>query len=598
MPHAPIWIRALRLVLRPLAWLSERLGSRFYPGLAAAVVAVSVYAIGADVGGAMEHRAYDFIVRSRFRVPPPDPDIVLVDIDEASLAAMAPEYGRWPWPRAVMAELAEGILRQGPAAVVFDITFTDLDVDRPEADRYLREVAARYPETFFAMVRLNPANDRLSELRLAELAGVRPLAHAQPQATVAMLVPYFRDVLDGRRLGTINLHADDDGIVRSYPLYRDVGGWRIHSLPANVVAALGGTLPARPDILLNWRAPPPAYRTMSFYPLYRSLLRRDGARAIDELAGRIVVVGSTAPSLFDIKPTPVARAHPGVEVLMTALDNLKNGDYLTPLPPWVYMLVSGVAVALLAAAFVYNVDWLWLRTLFTVMQIGFLALTYLFLNFSTWFVNLTAPFTAAFAYFLVASFYSRALVLRRNGHPWYSPALDPGRTSQVLLLACRVSAPAPRRRARLHALLQREAGRTRYGAAAPRLFAAAPLVQTLYEDTELFYWLVPAERACAALADLTAMLERVLARVRGPGREPGLQFALHAVRFTVDDRGHWRTAGREAVRTVLELVQQPLRGRLVRSDAFAHVLAACKDVAIAPVLARAGLHRGSELPGG
>src|SRR5690606_1234215 len=145
----------------------------------------------------------------------------------------------------------------------------------------------------------------------------------------------------------------------------------------------------------------------------------------------------------------------------TALDNLKNGDYLTPLPPWVYMLVSGVAVALLAAAFVYNVDWLWLRTLFTVMQIGFLALTYLFLNFSTWFVNLTAPFTAAFAYFLVASFYSRALVLRRNGHPWYSPALDPGRTSQVLLLACRVSAPAPRRRARLHALLQREAGRTR-----------------------------------------------------------------------------------------------------------------------------------------
>src|SRR5690606_40363018 len=75
-------------------------------------------------------------------------------------------------------------------------------------------------------------------------------------------------------------------------------------------------------------------------------------------------------------------------------------------------------------------------------------------------------------------------------------------------------------------------------------------------------------------------------------------FALHAVRFTVDDRGHWRTAGREAVRTVLELVQQPLRGRLVRSDAFAHVLAACKDVAIAPVLARAGRHRGSELPGG
>src|SRR5690606_10894670 len=143
----------------------------------------------------------------------------------------------------------------------------------------------------------NPANDALSELELARLPGVGRLPSADPDATVAMIVPYFFDVLGGRRLGTNNLYADDDGIARSYHVHRDARGWRIYSLPANVVAALGGALPPEPDILLNWRGPPLAYRTVSFHTLYRSLLA--GAGPHDAFRGKIVVVGSTAPSLFD-----------------------------------------------------------------------------------------------------------------------------------------------------------------------------------------------------------------------------------------------------------------------------------------------------------
>lgn len=584
--------RLVRTLLAPLALLSERLGNRFYPVLAAIVIAAFLYGIAAGTTGDMEHRAYDFIMKSRFRVPPADPALVLVDIDEASLAAMAPEYGRWPWPRAVLAELTEGLARQGPAAIVFDITFSDLDLGRRESDRYFRDVAARFEHTFFAMIRLNPANDALSELALARLPGVRRLPSADPDATVAMVVPYFFDVLGARRLGTNNLYADDDGIARSYHVHRDAHGWRIYSLPANVVAALGGALPSQPDILLNWRGPPLAYRTVSFHTLYQRLLSR--AAPDDAFRGKIVVVGSTAPSLFDITPTPLAREHPGVEILMTAIDNLRNGDYLRELSRPFYMLVTAIAVALLAAAFMYNVDWLWLRTLFTVMQAAFLAVTYLFVNLSAWFVNLTAPFTAAFAYFLIASFYGRVLTLRRNGHPWYSAALDPGRDSQVLMLACRVVASGAGERRRVRALLQQQAGRTRYGAAAPRLFADAPLVQGIYDDTLLFYWLVPPERTCAALRDLVAMLERVLARL--PDRGAAVQLALHAARFTVDARGEWRAAGKAAFMRALELAEQPRRAGIAASAAFADVCAACPDLVMPPALVRAGLPSGSALP--
>src|SRR5690606_10525436 len=101
-----------------------------------------------------------------------------------------------------------------------------------------------------------------------------------------------------------------------------------------------------------------------------------------------------------------------------------------------------------------------------------------------------------------------------------------------------------RGRRRVRALLLQQAGRTRYGAAAPRLFADAPLVQGIYHDTLLFYWLVPPARACAALRDLVAMLERVLARL--PDRRESVQFALHAARFAVDAGGEWRTAGKAA----------------------------------------------------
>ncbi|MCU0759830.1 MAG: CHASE2 domain-containing protein [Steroidobacteraceae bacterium] len=576
-----------RLLTRPLGWLSERLGNRFYLVLAALVVAATGLAIatGTDLG--MKSQAYDLVMRNRFRTPAPDPRIVLVDIDEASLAAMAPEYGRWPWPRTVMAELVEGLAQAGVAAVVFDVVFADLDRGQPDSDQHLRDVAASHPQTYFAMIRLDAANDRLSRLELAHLAGVTPLPDAVPGATAAAVVPYFFDVLDGRRLGTINLFAGRDGIARTYHVHRDVHGYRMFSLAANVVAGLGGELPASPDILLNWRGPPPAYRSVPFHLLHQQLLRGTGELAAG-LADRIVIVGSTAPALFDIRPTPVAQAHTGVEILATAMDNLRNRDYLKELPDWIYFLVAAGAVFLLAAAFRNNVDELLLRTAFTVMQGAFLALTYLFLNYTTWFVDLTAPFTAAFAYFILAGFYHRVLVLRRNGHPWLSSALDPGRTAQVLLLVCRVTAPAARR-ARVHRILQRQSGLTRYGAAAPQLFGTAPLFEKLHEDVALFYWLVPPEKTCTALLDLCRMLEQSLLALGASGDGTGLRLALHSTRFTVESRDDWARQGKEAFATALLLAERPARGSVVLSESFSETCHTCQDARIPQRLEQLGL---------
>jgi adenylate cyclase len=577
----PLLLRIVRPLTRPVGMLTEQLGSRFYVGLGVIVAAASILGIGSELTFGMRVQAYDLVMQNRFRTPPPDAEILLVDIDEASLAAMAGEYGRWPWPRSVMAELIEGVSRAQPAAIVFDVVFSDLDRNQPEADLYLREVAARSGNAFFAMIRLDAANDALSELRLAKLAGVTPLPEAKPDANVAMVVPYFFDVLEGRRLGTINLYADEDGIARSYHVHRDVAGHRIFSLPSNVVASLGGELPTQPDLLLNWRRAPRAYPSVSFHTLYERLLRGEVPA---ELEGRILVVGSTAPALFDIRPTPIATAHTGLDLLATALDNLRNRDFVRLLPDWIYMVVTTVAVLLLAMAFRSNVDWLLLRTTFTVMQLAFLALTYLFLNFTSWFVDLTTPFAAALAYFTVAGFYSRAMVQRRNGSALYSTVLDPGSSADVLLLGCRITA-TDAGRARVHRVLQQRAGLTRYGAAAPRLFESAPLFQKLYEDVALFYWIAPPGRACAALADLFEMLERSLDALRARRAEGSVRFALHASRFRIDERGDWAAHGKEALMAELLLVQRTSGGPLTRSEAFAEACKACPGVTVPALLA-------------
>lgn len=244
-------------------------------------------------------------------------------------------------------------------------------------------------------------------------------------------------------------------------------------------------------------------------------------------------------------------------------------------------------------AFRSNVDWLLLRTAFTVMQLAFLILTYLFLNYTTWFVDLTLPFAAALAYFTVAGFYSRAMVQRRNGSPLYSTVLEPGSSADVLLLACRISAPTAQR-ARIHRVLQQRAGLTRYGAAAPRLFESAPLFERLYQDVALFYWIAPPGRTCTRLADLFEMLERSLHALRDRGAESDVHFALHAAHFAIDERSNWAVQGKDALMAELLLVQRAEGGPITHSEAFAGACRACPNVTIPTLLTQAAAKAAGE----
>jgi CHASE2 domain-containing sensor protein len=586
--------RAARSVLVPVSTGVDRLGNRFYVLLAALLALAAFAAITTGLTAGMQNKAYDLLVKWRVRAPAPDPAIVIVDIDEASLATLAGEYGRWPWPRQVMGELVEGIAAQKPAAIVFDIAFSDRDVFNVESDRYFGEVVARHANSYFPIIRLDPAADAGSELRLAEIPGVTRGAEAQAEARLAAVVPYFFGIVKGPRLGTTNLVTDGDGILRAYRVHGTEYGWRLRSLAATVVAGLGGDLPAAPDVLLNWRGRQASYARVSFHEIYGDLLRRAKERPSDEFAGKIVVIGSTAASLFDYKATPVARVHAGVDILATAIDNLRHGDYLREMPGTLSIAITLVALVLLAVAFVYQVDARIVNVTFTAAQGSFLAVSYLFLNFSTLYVDLTAPFAFSLGYFTVARAGSQLRSYRRSGHPLFSDALEPGRSCCVILVQADLHVPAAKNRLRLIGDLKREIGRSRLGVATPASFKETPLLRAFFRDRLLFYWLVPEAQAGEAFRDVLASLERSLGAgtrarnsyLRRGGTRLGLR--LHAALLAIDSQDEWRRAGEQALAQLYVLPGGEAAVEIVASDEFRRLCVA-QALAIPPALAEAGL---------
>jgi adenylate cyclase len=159
---------------------------------------------------------------------------------------------------------------------------------------------------------------------IAPLLGLQRGDEADDKARLAVLPPLALDP-EHWRVGTINFEEDSDGVGRRYQLYTDAYGWRIPSLPARVAQELGYDVPQQRDMILAWRGKPGAFKHISYADLYADLQRERRQRPADELQDKIVIIGTAATGMHDVRVTPLASLYPGVEMLATAIDNLKNG---------------------------------------------------------------------------------------------------------------------------------------------------------------------------------------------------------------------------------------------------------------------------------
>jgi CHASE2 domain-containing sensor protein len=524
-----------QVVGHSFAWIAKRWRNVFYVYLAAVFsvfIAIDTALLHVTVN--MRQAAFDMMVRHRIRVPQPDKDIVIVDIDEASLASMAKEYGRWPWPRQVLGEFLEHLEAQRPRAVVFDILFSDPDVYNPDSDRYFDATVSETANTFFPMLRLDPASDALSQITPAMIPGVTPApGQTQQHATIAVVLPHFPSILRGGRLGFHNIYPDPDGVVREYLVDRFDYGWAIPSLPTRVVRELGYRTPASPRVLLNWRGKPFSYPTISFSDVFDDMLSKDKRRPQDEFTNKLVLIGSTAPSLFDVKPTPMSRLHPGVEILATAIDNLKQGDYLRyPEGRFLYPLLALLIVWATAWAFYRNAGRGKIDRLFGASQFILLGVSFASINLTNTYINLTGPVTVALAYFTVARIYAAATSGALETSVVRASMERSGELHATLLLIRledNDSAPGDRARETIRRRLEQVGTEPK---SVDLLTGRQKGIWALFEHTLAVSWVIPAhdgatrDRVTRDIANVTASLAGILPRPVGSA-DPKASWFVH-----------------------------------------------------------------------
>ncbi|HEX7644043.1 MAG TPA: adenylate/guanylate cyclase domain-containing protein [Burkholderiaceae bacterium] len=299
----------------------------------------------------MRHHAADFKA---------DPDVIVVDIDDASMRDMEEIAGLWAWPREIHADLLDALNEFAPRAVVFDIAFSERDRKRPKSDARLSEsLAAAAPRAYLGATLLPPAT--VKDTALAPLSKAFGLAQTCDTTSGApLLLPNAVDPA-AWRLGLDNSEIDPDGVLRHYRLRYRVQGCLLPSLPARVAAELGANLPVSDSILMTWPKVPRAHYPYSV--LYRRLTEERfgmsdaGLRRMNsDLRGKILVVGSSATSGYDHHLTPLEASYPGVDLLATAIDNLLNGNAAKPVPSWIAYLFGVMLIAALGYCFFRRIN--------------------------------------------------------------------------------------------------------------------------------------------------------------------------------------------------------------------------------------------------
>jgi adenylate cyclase len=304
-----------------------------------------------------ENRILDAFVRQQAAALAPDPDIVLINIDEKSLERMERDdigAGRFPWPRAVYGTMIDGLAEQKPRAIVFDIMFSEPDLHRPESDRAFIDSASQHDNIYYPMVRIKSTKPSKA-VDVAQHIGLMRGPNADPNAPISVIPPLVLPVKLWR-IGTIDYLPDSDGVGRRYHLRHRIGGWDMPSLPARVGMDLGYPVPDADDIVLAWRGATESFPRVSFSDLYEDFERSKRQRPADEFRGKIVVISADASGLGDRRVTPLSHIQPGGEILGTAIENLKNGRQMRYAPVWWPAAMGLVLLTGLFLAFRRGVD--------------------------------------------------------------------------------------------------------------------------------------------------------------------------------------------------------------------------------------------------
>ena len=287
--------------------------------------------------------------------------MVFVDIDEASLA----NFGQWPWPRQYMAILLQNIGLQEPAAIGFDVLFSEQDRFNASAiealggldDGSLQEVLPDGDALFGEMLSYTPSILAFS-LTQSESAN-EPYVPASvsvigssdlPLLTADNLLSPVGPLQTAAGSGFVSLSLTRDSIVRHAPMIARLGsGESAQLLPSISLEMLRVAQGARGHILKISEDTGTSHNMMRTgrvvvnldengrLPLHHGYSDRFTVVSatdvlyeenLDRLQGAFVLIGSSAAGLKDIHSTNLEAAIPGGLIHLQSLHQMLSGHTL------------------------------------------------------------------------------------------------------------------------------------------------------------------------------------------------------------------------------------------------------------------------------
>jgi adenylate cyclase len=316
--------------------------------------------------------AFDTLQQLQPRKVDPAYPVRIISIDEPSLAAI----GAWPWRREVLAGLVEQLLARGAKVVALDFVLADVEagilsaippalkatpevqaLERtlavlPSGEQRLAQVIAGAPVVLGMIGRHGVSEPAVVSRAGFALLGSDPARHAPSLPAVTVNTPKLQDAAPG--LGALNWFPEYDQIVRKVPMLVRLGNDLAPSLVIEAIRIADGarTISVRSSTasgetpfvgetgITSVRAGKHLVPTDQAGQMWLSFTKHDPGRfrsaadviegrvPRDDIAGRIVLIGATAPGLFDLRATPLDAAIAGVEIHAQAIEQILAGSSL------------------------------------------------------------------------------------------------------------------------------------------------------------------------------------------------------------------------------------------------------------------------------
>ncbi|HEX7319339.1 MAG TPA: adenylate/guanylate cyclase domain-containing protein [bacterium] len=268
----------------------------------AALALVNVIALYKPVWQPFEKKIYDLKYQIMLRSEPQE-SIVIIDIDEASLAKL----GRYQnWPRAYFAEVIDYL--KPAAAVGIDIFFAEPDT--------LPVIARQYYQ--------KPDFDSMTGSAIRSSGNVTLISTLEQEPVFAGLCS----------TGLGEIIADNDGVVRR-------GYFALNGKKTFAAVLAGITKETKAGSFLIIYHSLGSFRFISFVDVYLKRVPQE------YFAGKTILIGGSAPGLFDYHATPFARHFPGIAIQANLVLNMRSGDRIHEVPYGFVLLFTLVAVLII-----------------------------------------------------------------------------------------------------------------------------------------------------------------------------------------------------------------------------------------------------------